>query len=65
MQGEHGRIFHAYLDQKFISPAVQSVESLGHGDIKYQHTTIGATIKGYTKTLEAFLTGCVPNLQQN
>lgn len=53
----------AGLDEKLVSPAVEGFECVGGSHIKHQDTTICTSVEGYTKRLEPFLTGCVPDLQ--
>ena len=42
----------------------RSLERIGVGDIVDKYTAVGSTIKCYSKTLESFLTSCVPNLAE-
>ena len=50
------------MDQEFVSPAVEGVETLGVVDIVDQHTAVGTTIESNTKRLESLLTSSIPEL---
>lgn len=36
------------LDEEFISPAIQSLESVWHGDIKHKNTTICSSVERHS-----------------
>jgi hypothetical protein len=55
-------IHRAGLDQEFVSPAVEGVETLGVVDVVDEHTAVGTTIESNTKRLESLLTSSVPEL---
>ena len=61
-EGKIFRVAWAGLDEEFVSPTIESLERIGVGDIVDKYTTVGSAIKCYSKTLESFLTSCVPNL---
>ena len=53
-------ISRAGLNKEFVPPAIQSIKALRIVHVVDQHTTVGASIKGYAQGLEPFLAGCVP-----
>jgi hypothetical protein len=56
------RVHGASLDQKFVPPAVECVETLGVVDVVYEHAAVGATVECDTERLEALLSSRVPEL---
>jgi hypothetical protein len=56
------RIPRACLDEEFVSPAVQGLETLGVVYVVYQNTAVGSPIECNTQRLKAFLTRSIPNL---
>lgn len=50
------------LDQEFVSPAVESVETLGVVDVVDEHTAVGTTIESNTERLESLLSSSIPEL---
>lgn len=53
------------LNQEFVSPALQGLETLCVVDVVHEHTAVGSTVKGNSQGLEALLSGSVPNLLQD
>jgi hypothetical protein len=53
------------LNEKLISPAIKSFERVGGSHVKHQNAAVCTSVEGHTKRLEPFLTGCVPDLQEN
>lgn len=64
-KGEALRITGASLNQKFIPPAIQRLETLRVVYIVDQHTAVGASVECDAQGLEPFLTGGIPNLRKN
>lgn len=56
--GVHG----AGLDEEFVPPAVERVETLGVVDIVDENAAVGTTVESHTKRLEALLSCGVPEL---
>lgn len=52
------------LNQELVAPAIEGVEGFGVVDIEDEHAAVGTTVEGDTERLEAFLTGCVPELRE-
>lgn len=50
------------LNQELVSPAVESIETLGVVDIKHQHAAVGTSVECNAQRLEALLTSRVPKL---
>ena len=50
------------LYKELISPTVERLECVGHGDVEHEHTAVGATVEGHAERLEALLPCRVPNL---
>jgi len=51
------------LNEKLISPALKRLERVRNGDIVDQDAAVGTPVERNAKTLEALLTGRVPDLQ--
>lgn len=56
------RIAWRCLDQKFVSPAVQSFKGFRVGDVVNEHAAVRATIERYTQRLESLLASGIPDL---
>ena len=50
------------MDQEFVSPAIEGIETLGVVDIVDEHTAVGTTIESNTERLESLLTSSIPEL---
>lgn len=56
------RIHRAGLNQEFVPPAIQGIETLRVVHVVYEHAAVGTAVEGNTERLEALLTGSVPEL---
>lgn len=61
---EVGRVPRRSLDEKFVSPAVQRLETLGIVHVVDQNAAISTSVERYAEGLETFLTGRIPELSQ-
>lgn len=59
-EGEILGVMRTCLDQKLVSPAVQSLKRLHAVHVVDQYAAVCATVESHTKRLEALLTGGVP-----
>jgi hypothetical protein len=59
-KGEILGIVGTCLDQKLVSPAVQSLERLQAVHVVDQYAAVGAAVESNTERLEALLSGGVP-----
>lgn len=62
---ERVRVARRGLNQELVAPAIEGVEGFGVVDIEDEYAAVGTTVEGDTERLEAFLTGCVPELRVN
>lgn len=61
-EGETLRVHRAGLDQEFVSPAVEGVETLGVVDVVDKYAAVGTTVESDTERLESLLTSGIPEL---
>lgn len=53
------------MDQEFVSPALQGLETLCVVDVVHEHTAVGSAVECNSQGLETLLSGSVPNLSQD
>lgn len=64
-EGEILGVAGAGLVQELVTPAVELLEGLLSRDIVYEDAGIGTTVESDAETLEALLSGSIPNLMAN
>jgi hypothetical protein len=57
------RIHGTGLDEKLVSPAVKSLETLGIVHIVDEYAAVSAPVESHTQRLETFLACCIPKLR--
>lgn len=61
---EVGRVPRRSLDEEFISPAVQCLETLGIVHVVDQNAAISTSVERHAEGLKTLLTGRIPELSQ-
>ena len=61
-KGEILRIMRTSLNQEFIPPAIQRLETLRIVDIVHKNAAVSTTVERDTQRLKALLTSRIPNL---
>ena len=51
------------MDQEFVAPGIEGFEGFRAVDVVDEYAAIGASVEGDAEGLEAFLAGCVPELE--